>query len=313
MSQTSFNIENAEYFLYQLKDLYQVLQSEWSRVLNQWYNLKSTWYDYHIYQFEDKFEILSSHYSRAIKQCEYSIIFLESRIIIAESLSNLPDCLPFLDELHHHEMDSSIHKLTLSERVSYSQKIIKGFSHLSKHFLDKAKGKLKGAYARLGAEAVAALIFYTSESFGYRQINRLLRGQMTKFAAEEKQIGWNTERAKRDYQEHIKFINAALNQLPNYEGVVFRGSKVEPKQLAQYQVGEIVTEKGFTSSSSNLAVAQNFSGNVLYTIFSKTGKKIRDFSEFPGEDEVLFRSGTKFKILAIEKKDGKTLIKMMEV
>ena len=141
----------------------------------------------------------------------------------------------------------------------------------------------------------------------------MLRGQNVKFAATEKGVGWDVAQAKRDYHEHIKFINEALNKLPNHEGVVFRGSKVEPVQLAKYKVGQIITEKGFTSTSTKLAVAQAFSGNVFYTIVSKTGKAIKDFSEFSAEDEVLFRSGTKFKVLAVENKNGKTFVKMMEV
>jgi NAD:arginine ADP-ribosyltransferase. len=313
MPQTSFDIEDAEYFLNRLKNFHEVLQDEWSRVLNQWYNLKSSCYDYHIYQFEEMFERLSSTYSRAIKNCEQCINSLENKIRIAESVNDLEDCLPFLEGLYSNQINSSSAKITSAQRTAYAQKILKGLSHLPKIFLDQAKAKVKGAYARLGIEAVAALIFYTSQSLGYQQINRLLRGQMTKFASAEKGIGWDVTQAKRDYQEHIKFMTEALNKLPNYEGVVFRGSKVEQKQLAKYKVGQIITEQGFTSTSSKLAVAQAFSGNVFYTIVSKTGKAIKDFSEFSGEDEVLFRSGTKFKVLAVENKNGKTYIKMMEV
>lgn len=313
MPQTSFQIEDAEDFLNRLKDFYEVLQEEWSRVLNQWYNLKSSWYDYHIGEFEEIFNRLSSDYLWAIKYCEQCINFLEGKIRVAESVKDLEDCLPFLEGLSFDSINSSEPKITVAQRTAYTQKILKGLSHLPKIFLDKAKAKIKGAYARLSAEAVAALIFYTSQSLGYQQINRLLRGQMTKFADAENKIGWNVAQAKQDYQDHIKFINEALNKLPNYEGIVFRGSKVEQKQLAKYKVGQIITEKGFTSTSSNMAVAQAFSGNVFYTIFSKTGKAIKDFSEFSGEDEVLFRSGTKFKVLAVENKNGKTFIKMMEV
>lgn len=312
MPQTSFDIEDAEYFLKRFKDFYEVLQEEWSRVLNQWYNLKSSWYDYHIYQFEEIFEALSYKYLQAIKDCEKCINYLQDKIEIADSANELEDCLPLLDS-YFKEISSSSSKITLAERKNYAQKIIKGLSHLPKIFLDQAKAKIKGAYARLTTEAVAALMFYTAESQGFRQINRLLRGQMTEFANAEKGIGWNVAQAKQDYQEHIKFINEALNKLPNHEGFVYRGTEVDPKLLAQYKVGQIVTEQGFTSTSTNIAVAEEFSRNVFYTILSKTGKDIKNLAEFSGEDEVLFRSGTKFKILALENKNGKTFVKMMEV
>lgn len=91
MPQTSFDIEDAEYFLNRLKDFCEVLQEEWLRVCNQWYNLKSSWYDRHIYEFEEIFERLSSTYSWAIKDCEQRIKTLENKIKIAESVNELED------------------------------------------------------------------------------------------------------------------------------------------------------------------------------------------------------------------------------
>ncbi|EKD10330.1 ADP-ribosyltransferase domain-containing protein [Limnospira platensis] len=314
MPQTSFDIEDAELLLKKLKDFQEVIDVQWSRVINQWFNLKLTWHDYHFYEFEEIVGRLSYIYSSALQDCDRCINLLQNKIDIAESVNDLENCLQFLEHLYDPVISSS-HSPTITsvQKIAYSHKILKGLSHMPKIFLEKAKAKLKGAYAKLGTEAGAALIFYTSQSLGYQQINRLLRGQIGKFAATEKEIGWNVVKAKRDYQEHIKFITEALNQLPNYEGVVFRGSKMNPDQLAQYKVGNIVTEKGLISSSKQLAVAQNFSANVFYTIFSKTGKDISDLSEFAGEEEVAFRPGTKFKVVGIEQKDEKTCIKMIEV
>ncbi|AFY38212.1 hypothetical protein Lepto7376_1893 [[Leptolyngbya] sp. PCC 7376] len=312
MAQTSFDIEDAEYFLNRVKDFHEVLKDEWLTVSNQWYSLKLSWYDCHIYQLEEVFGILSYKYSQAIKNCEQCIKYLQDKIEIADSANELEDCFPLLG-LYSKEISSSSSKITLAERRSYAQEILNGLSHLPENFLDKAKTKLKGAYARLSKEAVAALIYYTSESEGYRQINRLLRGEMMKFANTEKAIGWNVAKAKRDYTQHIKFINEALNKLPNHGGVVYRGTTIDPKQLAKYKVGQIVTEKGFLSTSSNLAIGQAFSGNVFYSIVSQTGKAIKDLSEFSGEDEVLFRPDTKFKVLSVENKNGEIRIFLMEI
>lgn len=314
MPQTSFDIEDAELLLKKIKDFQEVLDEQWSRVINQWFNLKLTWHDYHFYEFEEIVGRLSYIYSSAFQDCEKCINLLQNKIDIAESVNELEACLQFLEPLYDPVVSSSHSpKITSFQKIAYSHKILKGLSHLPKIFLDKAKAKLKGAYAKLGTEAGAALIFYTSQSLGYRQINRLLRGQLGKFGATEKEIGWNVVKAKRDYQEHIQFITEALNQLPNYEGVVFRGSQMNPDQLAQYKIGNIVTEKGFISTSKQLAVAKAFSTNVFYTIFSKTGKDVSDLSEFPGEDEVTFRPGSKFKVVGIEQKNEKTFIKMIEV
>ena len=67
-----------------------------------------------------------------------------------------------------------------------------------------------------------------------------------------------------------------------------------------FPVGGIHYEKGFKSSSSNLN--KPFAGNTKTVIISKNGVNIaNNVAVKPEEEEVLFKSGTKFRVLAREK------------
>ncbi|RJQ70558.1 hypothetical protein D5S17_28940 [Pseudonocardiaceae bacterium YIM PH 21723] len=94
-------------------------------------------------------------------------------------------------------------------------------------------------------------------------------------------------------------LNSMLDKLPNHEGPVRRGITVEGADLRdvlqRYEPGTTIKEPGFTSTAPGHA---GFGGNVEFQIYSRTGK---DISEFPSrmmyEEEVLFGSGTNFKVL----------------
>lgn len=93
---------------------------------------------------------------------------------------------------------------------------------------------------------------------------------------------------------HVAQLNQALDKLPDYRGTVTRRTTLEPKQLAKYQVGAVIEERGFTSSASDSNV---WSGSTVMTISSKTGKDVSRLSvQGTGEKEVLFRNGTRFRV-----------------
>lgn len=113
----------------------------------------------------------------------------------------------------------------------------------------------------------------------------------------------------------IEMINSALDQLPNHEGEVNRTSNLESKYYEYYKnnVGNIIEEKGFTSTTksnntSDVDMLINFGSgigtpnkiNTISVIKSKTGKDIKHLSEYPNKNEILFKSGTKFKINSIK-------------
>jgi hypothetical protein len=121
-----------------------------------------------------------------------------------------------------------------------------------------------------------------------------------------------------DVSQHARVaaINNALEKLPAYQGPVIRGTNLPPEVLDQYRAGEIIKEDAFLSTSTNTAVARSpsFAGNVEFRILSSSGRDISSVSMFPGEQEVLFPSGTTFYVVSkvLDPLTGRTIIRMIE-
>lgn len=96
-------------------------------------------------------------------------------------------------------------------------------------------------------------------------------------------------------QEHVNQLNAALSRLPDYKGTVYRKTGFKANEQHFYKPGTVVEERAFTSTSSSKGV---WSGELHFEITSATGKLVRSLSLHPHEDEVLFRSGTKFRVIS---------------
>ena len=93
----------------------------------------------------------------------------------------------------------------------------------------------------------------------------------------------------------IAVVNQGLDKVPAYNGMTYRDTTLPDEVLEKYQIGKIVTEKAFTSSSIDNSLS-TFKGNVRFIIQSKNGKIIEDISDYPDEREVLFKDRTKFFI-----------------
>jgi hypothetical protein len=127
----------------------------------------------------------------------------------------------------------------------------------------------------------AALLSYTQS--GYRKINYLLRVQ-----------GDELEEAK----PYMAAIEAALKKIKPYQGMVTRGVELPDDRLAQHKVGAVLTYPGFTSTSAG-GKAFDIKKHQ-FVIQSKTGNFIGFQSQYLDEYEVLFRPGTKFKVISRE-------------
>ena len=110
-----------------------------------------------------------------------------------------------------------------------------------------------------------------------------------------------------------RILNRALNKLPSYKGKVWRDIDLPEKTLAKYSVGEVVTEKGFVSSSRDEFERFDSARSHRLLIHSKNGKIIEKISVLPLEYEVLFKSGTKFKVLKRTQEKGYLLIELQEL
>lgn len=109
---------------------------------------------------------------------------------------------------------------------------------------------------------------------------------------------------------HAKQLNEALETLPKFEGTTRRGTEFKPEELAKWQVGKVVADHGFMSSSNK---SKGFNGSVQLTIHSKNGRDISKLSHHPNEKEVLFKAGTRFKIEQRTQSNGKTHMTIREV
>jgi len=93
-----------------------------------------------------------------------------------------------------------------------------------------------------------------------------------------------------------KLLCSALNKLPNYEGVVFRGAEIPEEMISHIKPGSIYVHRSFLSASPLFWQAERFAKNVRYVIYSKTGKDIQELSTNPMEREVLFGFGAEFYV-----------------
>ncbi len=148
-------------------------------------------------------------------------------------------------------------------------------------------------------------IIYKYSSDGFEVINELLR----------KSKG-------RKCDEFGTYLKLSLSKLPNFEGLVYRGAHLSKVELNRYidsfKHNSLVTEYSFISTSKSRLIAMSFKGNVLFRMFSRTGKDIERITKFgifgyPNEKEVLFSPNRKFRILDITNELTYSMITMEEI
>lgn len=146
----------------------------------------------------------------------------------------------------------------------------------------------------MAPEELAALAYYMGH--GYGCINRHL---------------WKTPDAVPKASLLVDRVNSALRRLPRYQGLVIRGSKLPENVKAKHTQGATVTYEAFTSTSTNRQTAEDFSEDAMFIIYSHSGRPVMTLSD--GENEILFRSNTNFRIVdinerTIEKYDEKVKV-----
>ena len=84
-AQTQFDIEDAKELSRQLQNLRDVLNQEFSRLINQWHNLESTWSDDQYNEFTKSFfDSFQTDFNRAIERYKEDSHVLDKKIRIAE-------------------------------------------------------------------------------------------------------------------------------------------------------------------------------------------------------------------------------------
>jgi len=149
----------------------------------------------------------------------------------------------------------------------------------------------------------AALHDYTTND-GYTTMNPFLRNPDGYSDAEKAAIQARADR-----------VSTGLAKLPAQPGTTYRGVNFSSDIAKNYQEGTVVTERAFTSTSTDASVATGaFDGNTLMTVTGHSGRDIAPFSDYP-ESEILYDKGTQFQVIrnAFDPAIGKTVIQMREV
>lgn len=154
-----------------------------------------------------------------------------------------------------------------------------GGKSAGKDFEKQSASKVKSAGLTKymsGADAMPIIAYSGSH---YRGVNKELRaGKMTE--------------AQDKFRQSL---NAGLDKLPSYSNVTYRKASLNAEQSAHYEVGYVIEERGFMSTSKNQGT---WSGDHNFTVHGKNGKDIQKLSSHPSEAEVLFKSGSRFKVVS---------------
>lgn len=108
-------------------------------------------------------------------------------------------------------------------------------------------------------------------------------------------------------QKFYPACNAALEKMPRYNGTVFSGISFDSMKLDQYinemkacmSSGTAYVNKAFMSSTTSIDRTSIFGDNLMLVIKSKKGADVKAISHYASEDEIVFRAGSKFKVLKV--------------
>lgn len=173
--------------------------------------------------------------------------------------------------------------------------MIKGTDLFTSNLAKRAKDLLPH-YSKLSDEQLGSLSLYTSDF--YEPINNHLRGrQSDDFSPEEQKF----------YAERARDMTSALMQVPNaktqnyYRGMSGDINESKTQQMyAKLKPGDVISDKSFSSFSTNPEEAQKFLDPELsstYVILKSSKLKQIDFlSKSPEEEEHLSMPGEKFRV-----------------
>jgi NAD:arginine ADP-ribosyltransferase len=170
--------------------------------------------------------------------------------------------------------------------------------------LDIIRRDFQHILPELSDEKKAIIYKYTSDDEVFTQVNKILRY------------------GKRLINNELaNYLETALKELPNHKDLVYRGSYLSSLDVDRYEYAlknnTILVEYSFLSASLKKGIAESF-GDVLFKIFGKTCKLIEKVSKFgsqsvDNEQEVVFLSGTSFRVLEISRQQHYIIITLREV
>jgi hypothetical protein len=138
----------------------------------------------------------------------------------------------------------------------------------------------------LSEEEISAILGYSTNLYG--KFNAPLRSGVDKLPADQASL--------------TKLAVSGLNKLPAHQGQVFRHGGLFPGYKALNKVGGVMVDMAFLSTAREQSgcVSAAEQHEVLEVLTCKSGRDISKVSAFgAGEAEVLFRPGTRFKVLRV--------------
>lgn len=122
----------------------------------------------------------------------------------------------------------------------------------------------------------------------------------------------------KDIKEYSTLLNKALNYLPHYKNeTVYRDIKNSSEEIIKYykqHKGKVITEKSFLSTHiENSRWSDEDTGVhfIIKTANKTNARDLRTLSFNSEEQEVLIKSGTKFKVISVD--EEKNIIKIEEI
>ena len=100
---------------------------------------------------------------------------------------------------------------------------------------------------------------------------------------------------------YIRLVTYSLFELPSFRGIVYRGTSVPAEASANYIPGTVVFEHAFIRATAD--PSRRFPGDTTFVIASINGRDVSDVAPEREAREVLFFTGTRFKVLAVETDD----------
>ena len=170
--------------------------------------------------------------------------------------------------------------------------------------LEKVRQDFANTFLRLTDAEKTIIYKYSDDDFTFVGINKVLR-----------------DSEGLSMPEFAKYLNVALSKLPKTKGIpTYRGIEKADidfeKLVYAYENKTLWTDYGFFSTSRNRIIADSY-GDLIFVVSGKNAKSIEKISKFgagnlENEEEVLFKSGTSFKVLDISTRRNQTIIKLRE-
>lgn len=209
------------------------------------------------------------------------------------------------------------------DEKSFNDELSGSVRNLSNSILDKLIGTLQDKLGRDAIQLDGDRVWFRGDKVTRDIATRPMdmppraRESLIRYTADKEFVThWNmrTRRGQPSAADRRRNqeVNLALAALPRYEGIVYRRMyKFSDSRAAAYMVGEVVTWPALTSTGK--VPQQTFGQKVEFRILSRRGRDISALSVKQEQQEVLFRTGSRFRVTGRRREGDMWIIEMEEL